>query len=256
MKKMLYLLSTVLFLNACGVKYKTIPYFVDLPVKEDVEENINNKTVIKIQKDDILSITVSSPSVESNLIFNLANNNVAEGSSGASNPINGFIVDQQGNVQLPYLGTVKVEGLTTAAARELIEKQLNDGNFLKSAVVSLRLANFKISVLGDVTRPGVYPIQNERVTVLEALSMAGDLTITGMRENVLLIRENNGKREQIRLNLQSKDLMNSPYYYLQTNDAIYVQPGPAKYASVDSSYRTASFVLSALSIIVLIVTRL
>ncbi len=238
------------------MKYKTIPYFTDLPLNEDVEETINNKTIIKIQKDDILSITVSSASVESNAIFNLANNNSGDGTAGGANPINGFIVDHQGDVQLPYLGAVKVEGLTTAAAREMIQKKLNDGNILKNAVVSLRLANFKIAVLGDVAKPGIYPIQNERVTVLDALSMAGDLTITGMRENVLLIRENNGKREQIRLNLQSKDLMSSPYYYLQTNDALYVQPGPGKFASVDSSYRNASFVLSAISIIVLIITRL
>lgn len=255
MKKTIYLLIAVLFLSACGVRYKSIPYFVDLPAKEDVEEDINNKTIIRIQKDDILSITVSSPSAESNLIFNLANNNSGE-ASGGSNSISGFIVDQQGNVQLPYLGAVKVEGLTTATAREMIQKKLSDGDFLKNPVVSLRLANFKISVLGDVARPGIYPIQNERVTVLDALSMAGDLTITGMRDNVLLIRENNGKREQIRLNLQNKDLMSSPYYYLQTNDAIYVQPGRAKYATVDSSYRNASFILSAISIIILIITRL
>lgn len=254
MKKIIYLCTAVLLLNACGVKYKTIPYFVDLPVKDDVEESINNKTIIKIQKDDVLSIIVSSPSAEANAIFNTANSNSI--SAGSSSPINGFIVDDKGNVNLPYLGIVKIEGITTSAARELIQKRLNDGDFLKNAVVSLRLSNFKVSVLGDVARPGTYPIQNERITVLDALSMAGDLTITGVRDNVLLIRENEGKREQIRLNLQSKDLMNSPYFYLQTNDVLYIQPGPAKFASVDSSYRNASFILSAISIIVLIITRL
>ncbi len=254
MLKNIYLLLFVALISSCGVKYETVPYFTDLPAGEDVEENIMNKSVIKIQKDDILSIIVSSPSAEANAIFNAANTNAV--TSGGQASINGFLVDHEGKVNLPYVGPVKVEGLTTSEARVLIEKAVNEGQYLKNAVVSLRLANFKVSVLGDVLRPGVYPVQNERVSILDALSLAGDLNITAMRDNVLLVRENEGKREQIRINLQNKDLFNSPYFYLKTNDVIYVQPGKNKYASVDASYRNTSIVLSTITVVVLALSRL
>ena len=247
----------MIFLSSCGVKYKSVPYFTDLPVDSTIQEQIKNQTILKIQKDDILAITVSSLNPEASAIFNLGNTSSIQGNVNANvNPVNtsnGFMVDQKGAIQLPLVGSIQLEGLTTTAARELIQSKLV--TYLKEPVVSLRLINFKVSVLGDVARPGVFPVQNERVSVNEALSMAGDLTITAVRNNVLLIRENQGKREYVRLNLQSKDLFNSPYYYLQNNDVLYVQPGSAKYASVDSSYRNVSIVLSALSVIALIISR-
>jgi len=257
MRKFFYLIVTTLFLSSCGVKYKSVPYFTDLPADSLIQEQIKNQSVLKIQKDDILAITVSSLNPEASAIFNLGNtSSVQGGGSTAVDPrltSNGFMVDQNGAIQLPLVGNVKIEGLTTTEARELIQSKLI--SYLKEPVVSLRLINFKVSVLGDVVKPGVYPIQNERVSVNEALSMAGDLTITAVRNNVLLVRENQGKREYVRLNMQRKDLFNSPYYYLQNNDVIYVQPGNAKYSSVDTSYRNVSIVLSALSVIALLIAR-
>lgn len=252
MKKIIYFFLIATVISSCGVKYKSIPYFTDLPAGNQAED-INNQTVLKIQQDDILAITVSSLSAEANAIFNVANNQ--SGGTTTSEGVIGFTVDKSGNLYLPYLGAVTVEGLSTADARELIQKKLNDGNYLKNGVVSLRLANFKISVLGDVARPGVFPIKSERVTLIEALGMAGDLNITAKRNDVLLIRENLGKRQQIRLDLQSKDLFNSPYYYLENNDVLVVTPSEAKYASVDSSYRNAGLVISVLSVLALLITR-
>lgn len=257
MKKTIYLGFIALLLSSCGVKYKTIPYFVDLPLSDALSEDINNQTILKIQKNDILAVTVSSLDAKSDAYFNQGNISSVQavaGTAGGSAP-NGFIVDEQGNLQLPYLGAVKVEGLTTYKARQLITDKLEDGKFLIKPVVNIRLMNFKISVLGDVVRPGVYPVQSERITVVEALGMAGDLNITAKRNDVLLIRENLGKRLQIRLDLQSKDIFNSPYYYLENNDVLVVTPSSAKYASVDSSYRNVSLVLSALSVIALIISR-
>ena len=257
MRKFFYLIAATLFLSSCGVKYKSVPYFTDLPADSVIQEQIKNQAVLKIQKDDILAITVSSLNPEASAVFNLGNtSSVQGGGSAAVDPkltSNGFMVDQNGAIQLPLIGNVKIEGLSTTEARELIQSKLI--SYLKEPVVSLRLINFKVSVLGDVGKPGVYPIQNERVSVNEALSMAGDLTITAVRNNVLLVRENQGKREYIRLNMQSKDLFNSPYYYLQNNDVLYVQPGNAKYSSVDSSYRNVSIVLSALSVFALLIAR-
>lgn len=257
MKKIVYLLLISSCLSACGVKYKSVPYFTNLPDSAKIEEKINNYTILKIQRNDVLAINVSSLNNDASAIFNFGNTSSNTNSTSTTqSSINGFIVDQNGEIQLPYLGSLAVAGLSTAEARVLIQRKLSEGDYLKQPIVSLRLVNFKISVLGDVASPGVFPLQSERVTITEALSMAGDLTITAKRNNVLLIREINGKREQVRLNLQQKELFNSPYYYLQNNDVLYVQPGEAKYASVDSSYRNVSIILSALSVIALIISRL
>lgn len=256
MKKFFYMSLTILFFSSCGVKYQTVPYFVDLSTEKIIQEDIQNKMILKIQKDDVLAITVSSLNSAASSVFNLGNTSAIQSGSTSGSTLNGFTVDQNGNIQLPYLGSVHVEGLSTANAREIIQSKLVNGDFLKEPVVALRLANFKISVLGDVARPGIYPVQSERLTVMEALSMSGDLTITAKRNNVLLIRENQGKRQQIRLDLQSKDLFDSPYYYLQNNDMLYVQPGEAKYASVDTSYRNLSIILSTLSVVALVISRL
>lgn len=257
MRKIFYLVVTVLFLSSCGVKYKSVPYFQDLPADTLIQEEIKNRSSMKIQKDDILAITVTSLNPEASAIFNMGNTSSIQGSVTANvNPTltaNGFMVDEKGDIQLPLIGSIHIEGLTTTAARELIQSKLI--TYLKEPVVSLRVINFRISVLGDVLKPGVYPVQNERVTVSEALSMAGDLTITATRSNVLLVREDQGKRQYIRLNMQSKELFNSPYYYLQNNDVLYIQPGNAKYASVDSSYRNVSIIISALSVIALLISR-
>lgn len=257
MYKNIYLFALLALLCSCGVKYKTVPYFTDLPAG-DVISDIENQGVLKIQKNDILAITVSSLDEKSDAYFNLGNMGAAQaGAAGAasSGPA-GYIVDQKGQVQLPYLGSVRVEGLSTSEARKLIETKLEDGKFLIKPILNLRLANFKISVLGDVVRPGVYPVQSERITIMEAIAMAGDLTITAKRNDVLLIREIDGKRQQIRLDLQKTDLFNSPYYYLQNNDVLYITPSSAKYASVDTSYRNISLVLSTLSVVALVISRL
>lgn len=257
MRKFFYLIVAVLFMSSCGVKYKSVPYFTDLPPDSVLQEKIQNQTVLKIQRNDILAITVSSLNPEASAIFNMGTTSSIQGNTTANvNPektANGFMVDEKGDIQLPLLGNVKVEGLTTNGARELIQSKLV--SYLKEPIVSIRLVNFRVSVLGDVAKPGVYPVNNERVNISEALSMAGDLSITAVRNNVLLIREQDGKRQYIRLDMQKKEIFNSPYYYLQNNDVLYVQPGSAKYASVDSSYRNVSIVLSALSVIALIISR-
>ena len=252
MNKIIYLATLVLFLSSCGVKYETIPYFKDLPANENLSQEIENQSILKIQKSDILSITVSSLDAQSDTYFNSGN----IGSAQSSTSPNGYNVDQDGNVQLPYLGEVSVLDLSTAAARKMIADKLQEGGFLTKPVVNVRLVNFKISVLGDVARSGVYPVQSERITVLEALGLAGDLNITAKRNDVLLLRENKGKRHEIRLDLQSKELLNSPYYYLQNNDILVVTPSATKYASVDSKYRNASLLISVISLISLLIIRL
>ncbi|PTS91372.1 sugar transporter, partial [Pedobacter sp. HMWF019] len=245
MKQILYLsIVVVLFLSSCGVRYKSVPYFQDLRDSGIVQQDINNYTPLKIQKDDILAITVTSLNPEASAIFNMGNTSSlpsnASVSTNPTNTANGFVVDQNGAIQLPLIGSIQVLGLTTTAARELVQSKLL--TYLKEPVVSLRIINFKVSVLGDVAKPGVFPVQNERISLTEALSMAGDLNVTAVRNNVLLVRENQGKRQFVRFDMQKKDIFSSPYYYLQNNDVLYVQPSNAKYASVDANYRNVSII--------------
>jgi polysaccharide export outer membrane protein len=161
------------------------------------------------------------------------------------------MVDAQGNIQVPQLGALKVAGLTTQELKDQMTQSLV--TYLKQPLVNIRILNFKISVMGDVARPNVYTVDNERITLPEALTLAGDLNITAKR-NILLIRENAGKREFIPIDLTSKKFFDSQYYYLKNNDVIYVDPDKTKFETVDNSYRNAELVLSAVSALSLIAT--
>lgn len=262
MKKTIYLFITVLFLSSCGVKYKYIPYFMDLPAGSVIEEKITNQTILKVQPNDILAMTVTSPSINPEAIaaaamFNVGTTSSVQGENNANlaTSVNGFLVDEKGDIQMPLIGSLHVSGLTIAEVRALVRDKLNV-TYLKDPIINIRLANFKVSVLGEVARPGVYPINNERITITEALSLAGDLKITAQRKDVLLIREINGERKYIRFDLQSKDMFNSPYYYLQNNDALYITPDKTAYATVDNSFRNISLILSVVSILSIFLSRL
>src|SRR5690606_10100188 len=140
--------------------------------------------------------------------------------NSVDNPVVGYLVDQNGEIQIPLIGSMKVEGLTTAKIREVLQESLL--TYLNEPVVNIRILNFKISVMGDVLRPGVFTVQNERITIPEALSLAGDLHITAIRTNVILIRELEGERKFIPIDLTSKEFFDSPFFYLKNNDVIYV----------------------------------
>lgn len=241
----------VLLLPACS--YKGVPYFQDLNQSSPSKETIANFSPVTIQPEDVLGINVSSLNTEASSVFNYNLNTVTGTTQNANNPVVGYLVDEKGDIQLPLVGSVKVSGLTLSAVREKIQRQLTE--YLKQPVVNVRLLNFKVSVMGDVLRPGVYPVQNQRISIAEAITMAGDLNITALRTNVMLIREHEGTREYIPIDLTSKKLFSSPYFYLKTNDILYVQPGKNKFASVDNSYRNISILLSALSIVVILLTR-
>jgi len=246
---------TLLFLSSCG-SYKHIPYFQDLKPSEVSQEEVSNFSAITIQKADILGINVNSRNPESSAIFNY-NLNRANGPSmdqPSDSPVVGYLVDEKGEINLPLIGNMKVAGMTTSELREKLGQTLL--TYYKDPVVNIRLLNFKVSVFGDVARPDVYRLQNERTTITQALSLAGDLNITAMRTNILLVREQDGKRSFIPIDLTSKKLFDSPYYYLKNNDEIYVQPDRTKYATVDRGYRVTTLILSGLSIIAIVLSNL
>jgi polysaccharide export outer membrane protein len=237
-RSQLFLIVGLLFLSACN-SYQKIPYFQNINRSAPTREEINNFTALTIQNSDILDVSVNS-------LNPLAYND-------STTRVSGYLVDHHGEIKLPMIGKVKVTGLTTSVVGEQIEQKLQ--TYLSQPTVNVRILNFKIAVLGDVLKPDNYKIPNERITIMEALSMAGDLNITAKRDNIILIREIDGKREYIPMDISSSKIFQSPYYYLKNNDVIYVQPDKTKYASVDGSYRTFSLVLSALSIAAIILTN-
>ncbi len=240
--------------SSCGSRYQQIPYFQDLKLSNPVTEEIANFSSPTIQKDDVLGIIVSSASAEASSVFNnklsrLNSNNEDVSAGNPINPYEGYLVDGNGEIQFPVLGKLKVVGLTTPELKKMLLDKLTP--YLKNAAVIARVINMKISVLGDVAKPDVYPVKTERITILEALALAGDLNITAKRKEVILIREQGGERNYIPINLNSKALFTSDYYYLKGNDVIYVQPDKTKYAPYDIGHRNATLFVAALSVVVI-----
>jgi polysaccharide export outer membrane protein len=236
-----------LILQSCN-SYRKAVYFQDLDRSATTKETIQNYQPITIQPDDMLGITISSMNPESSAVFNFASN----ASGGISENSRGYIVDDNGNIQLPVVGTIHVANLTTAQVREKVLLKVSP--YLKEAVVNAKLINFKVSILGDVTHPGQFSVQDEKLSITEALSLAGDLNITALR-NLIIIREINGERQYINVDLRSKSVFNSPYYYLKNNDVIYAEAGKSKFASLDPSYQRIGILLSIVSVAAIFITR-
>jgi polysaccharide biosynthesis/export protein len=214
---------------------------------------------ITFQKNDLLSVAVYSDNNTASSYYNLpAQTSVL--TAGATTPLAGstppqgstYLVDDAGNIQFPGLGALHVEGLTKQQFYALLESKLRDK--LQNPYFIIRLANYRITLIGEVNQPGQYSIPNERVSVLEAIGLAGDLTVYGRRENVLIIREQNGERTFGRLNLKSPDIMTSPYFYLQPNDVVYVDLNRNKAAANDAvAVRNISLVVSVISVVAILV---
>jgi len=252
-----YLLVAVLF-SSC-VSTKDVTYFQAASPEKDVEQlEIQNKYTARIQEGDILSVMVSSLSPEASAMFNpfqsmLAGTQRETPQANAPLAANGYLIDEEGALTLPLVGKVKVAGLTTLEANKEITQKLD--KYLQSPTVNVRILNYKVSVLGEVARPSVYTIPNEKITLPEALSLAGDLTIYGKRQNIMVIRELAGKREFARVDLTKRDVFASPYYYLHANDIVYVEPTKGKVTSSDRTIQLAPIVMSGLSLLVLIITN-
>ncbi len=214
------------FFTAC-TSTKKIIYLQDVvPLKQ---QEIEQKYEVIIHGDDLLAIMVNSRDPELALPFNMPMVSYQLGSNtGGQQRVLGYLVDTNGNIDFPILGEIHVEGLTRMQLTELIKNKLIEGDLIKDPIVTVQFLHFKISVMGEVGRPGSFTISGDRITLLEALSMAGDLTIYGRRDRVGVIRENNGKRTILFHDLRSADIFNSPCYYLQQNDIVYVEPNKAK----------------------------
>lgn len=259
MKKKHFAIIGIFFysLTSC-ISQKEVAYFQDeSPETKNKVIDITNRYVPTIQPADILSIYVSSLNPEATNFFNpyapAERISAVPTQPGQISTSVGYLVDTEGMVELPLLGKLKVAGLNTIQAREIIREKLKV--YLKEPTVNIRFLNYKVSVLGEVTRPSLFNVPNEQITLPEALSLAGDITIYGRRDNVLIIRETDGKREFARINLNNRDVFNSPYYYLHPNDVVYVEPGKGRLATADRLYQLVPAALSALSFIAIVVQR-
>ncbi|GAB3032273.1 hypothetical protein GCM10027185_36960 [Spirosoma pulveris] len=165
----------------------------------------------------------------------------------------GYMVSGTGEIELPLIGLLKVEKLTTSQTSALIKEKLS--TYLKEPTVNVRNLNFRISVLGEVMRPSLFTIPNDQITLIEALSLAGDATIYGRRDNILVVREENGQKTFARVDITKRGLFRSPYYYLHPNDIVYVEPGRARVNNADHFYQIVPAILSALSLVAIIISR-
>jgi polysaccharide export outer membrane protein len=273
----LFLIIPFLFISlaffSCGSTKKT-KYFQDIPDSGKLKIIPSAEyTPPKVQVDDILSVMVETVDPTATQMINSGNVSVAgslPSSAGGSSPLSqmaasssanplqassGYLVDKDGNIDVPILGKIHAVGLTTSMLKDTITKI--SLKYFNNPTVIVRYANFKISITGEVAKPGVYILPNEKVGLLDALAMAGDLTIYGVRDNLLLIRENlDGTKTPYRINLKKSDLISSPYYYLRQNDIIYVEPSKAKAAATDAAQaRNYTIIGSILSIIAIYLTR-
>lgn len=243
-KIFIILLSLPLLFAGCQ-SYKQVPYLQgNMQQAAQSDTTALNPTLYdaRIMPKDLLTIVVSCPEApELAEPFNLTVSSPISNTGNkylTSQPVlQQYLVDNRGNIDFPVLGTIHLGGLTKGEAEQLIREKLKS-QIREMPIVTVRMVNYKISVIGEVTRPGTFTISNEKVNLFEALAMAGDMTIYGIRNNVKLIREDNrGQREIITLNLNDQDILHSPYYYLQQNDILYVTPNKtkAKTSNISSS---------------------
>jgi len=251
-KKILLFLVLAVIFSACNA-YKKVAYVqtAGAPLQYENVSNSIPDPIIKIG--DLLIITVNSSVPESSVPFNLPLIPTGEGMNSYSigthmstaGGLQNYLVDIDGNINFPVLGLIKVAGLSKAEVLKMLKAAIYPKYIKEEPVITLRYANYKISVLGEVNRPNAFNINNEKISIFEAIAMAGDLSIYGRRDNVLLIRESdNGQRLTVRLDLRDERLITSEYYYLQQNDVIYVQPNdPRSRASALSTAETLTISL-------------
>lgn len=237
-----YLCILVLTTLTGCVSYTSLVNFDEYPTIPTSAQAIQNYDPLIIKPGDILHIKVSSEDEVSAEPFQLSTNSNNIPIGGLALLISGYLVDQDGNINFPTLGQVKIGDLSTSEARtkmlELLQPYFN-----APPIVSIRLLNFRVNVNGEVANPGTFDIPNERVTILEAITMAGDFTDYASRDSVLIVREAEGQRSFGFVSFNSSEIFNSPYFYLEQNDVIYVRPDRRKVGVVrDPAFRIFTWV--------------
>ncbi|WP_286753489.1 MULTISPECIES: polysaccharide biosynthesis/export family protein [Sphingobacterium] len=246
--KHLLIIIYILTFSSCAQK-RELAYFSNL-APQTAEKTIRDES-IKIQQNDLLKININSLNPESNTLFTVNRQNA----SGATyeGPA-GYRVAKDGTITLPVIGNIKVEGLTITQTQDALIEKL--AKYVKEPMVEVQLLNFKITVIGEVNKPSSFIIPGDHINLLEALGMAGDMTVYGKRENVLVIREQNGKRIMKRLNLNQEDVLNDRFFNLMQNDIVYVEPDKSKAIEYSPSTRIMPIVIASISAVAVLISSI
>lgn len=247
---LLIVIIVAVLLGSCGATRNNVSYFQDMTPENNVLDGVESNYEVKITSDDLLAISVSSIDPNAIAVFNLPATTFLQPGVDEiyTTPVlQSYLVDSEGCINFPVLGKLKVAGMTRSQLSDYLTKEIS--KYAKDPIISINLMNFKVSVLGEVMKPGTIQITNERMSILDAISMAGDLTINGMRDRVTLIRDENGKKTYHVFDLTSSEIFKSPYFYLKQNDVIYVEPNKARRSNSDYS-QAAQFNISVASTIV------
>lgn len=249
------LLTGIIIFSSC-VNTKKIVYFKNVRDTTFKSQNIGIET--PIEPNDILSINISSANAIASADFNLQNNNNSRSTTvtGSNTEPGGYLVNSDGTIDLPILGSVKAAGLSKNGLRDAITNLILSKKLLVDPIVDIRYVNYEVTVLGEVAKPTVITVPSEKISLLKAIGLAGDLTIYGKRENVLLIREENGKRITRHIDLNSSNFFNSPYYYLQPNDVIYVEPNRNKAVTALRNPEIVPILFGSLSVLAILLYKL
>lgn len=231
---------------ASCASYKDIIYFQDI---DDVElKPISSDFEAVIKKDDRLTIVVSGPDKSVTAPYNLTLSEMSNGGSANSDPERAtlsYLVDAEGNIDFPTLGTIHVEGMTR---NELVDYLTDEvGKDVKDPIVYVSFRNYKITILGEVRSPGTYTMDSEKINILQALGKAGDLNLTAQRDGIILIREVNGEQKHFKIDLKDSHVLDSPYFYLQQNDVLYIPPSPTRVATATTATGIWSVILSSVT---------
>jgi polysaccharide export outer membrane protein len=229
------LFALISFLTTSCVTKKDVIYFQNAKSFETIVDTDTFEAKLKIG--DILSIYISTIDPLVTKPYNL----VME-TGGIGGQTVDYLIDKDGNIDFPVLGKIKLIGLTIEEAKELFKKKFEDGNLLKDPVVIIRVTNYRVTIDGEVGAPGVYPVTSERISILEALALAGGLTIKGRRDNVLIVRDFNGTKTYSRVDLTNKEIFNSPVYYLTQNDYVYVEPNNSAISGASGDSRISTII--------------
>ena len=251
LKPFFLILLYILLLTSC-VGRRNMVYF-----QEGKEENLrfSRDENIKVKPGDLLTIRVSAAEQEAAQPFNLVKSVASLDKAGGQVELETYMVSEEGTIQFPVIGTVEVAGLTSFEVAEKIKNEIDE--YVTGAIVNVRVLNFQVTVLGEVKNPGTFNIEDDHISLPKALGLAGDLTIWGKRNNVLVIRESNGEKTEAYLDLTDSRVISSPFYYLKQNDVVYVEPKGSRRQTASNLGVAASYlsVLSIITSLVIVFTR-
>lgn len=242
----IFALAAVIIAVASCASYKDIIYFQDI---DDVELTpLSSEFEAVIKKDDRLTIVVSGPDKSVTAPYNLTLGETGNGYTSSTDPERStlsYLVDAEGNIDFPTLGTIHVEGMTRNQLVDYLTAEI--GKDVKDPIVYISFRNYKITILGEVRNPGTYTMESEKINILQALGKAGDLNLTAQRDGILLIREVNGEQKHYKIDLKDSHVLDSPYFYLQQNDVLYIPPSPTRVATATTATGIWSVILSSVT---------